>query len=59
MDLRPTNGDEKLRFEPYDPKPRVSTSSTRCRHALIFNGVPMGLRPTNGDEKLPAEPHDR
>jgi hypothetical protein len=40
MDLRPTNGDEKLPVEPDD--------SPNFR--LFFNGVPMGFRPTNDNE---------
>ena len=39
-------------------EPRVSTSGTRCRHPVIFKGVPMDLRPTHDDEKLPVEPYD-
>jgi hypothetical protein len=47
MGLRPINDNENtLATRQARPEPRVLTSGIRCRHAVIFKGVPMGLRPT-------------
>jgi hypothetical protein len=53
MGLRPINDNENtLATRQARTEPRVLTSGIRCRHAVIFKGVPMGLRPTHGDENL-------
>ena len=62
MDLRPANDNENpplQRTTASRAEPRVSTSGTRCRHAVIFNGVPMDLQPTNDNENPSITTHDR
>ena len=56
MDLRPTNGDEKLRVEPYDPlaEPRPQGSGRFAKFSTVFQRSATHVFPALGFDRSAA-----